>query len=45
MGHPEPFDLRIVAIGNEECGMPKYQGMLSLFDFFFVNIFLGSLKL
>lgn len=35
MGHPEPFDLRIVAIGNEECGMPKYQGMLSLFDFFF----------
>ncbi|RZB47582.1 Alpha-L-arabinofuranosidase 1 [Glycine soja] len=25
MGHPEPFDLRIVAIGNEECGMPKYQ--------------------
>ncbi|KAL2658097.1 hypothetical protein AAZV13_03G003500 [Glycine max] len=25
MGHPEPFDLRIVAIGNEECGMSKYQ--------------------
>ncbi|KAL9321879.1 hypothetical protein ACSQ67_009932 [Phaseolus vulgaris] len=26
MGHPEPFDLRIVAIGNEECAMSKYRG-------------------
>lgn len=44
MGHPEPFDLRIVAIGNEECGMSKYQGMLSLFDFFsLVNIYIFRL--
>ncbi|XP_027351122.1 alpha-L-arabinofuranosidase 1-like [Abrus precatorius] len=26
MGHPKPFDLRIVAIGNENCGMFNYQG-------------------
>ncbi|XP_052728569.1 alpha-L-arabinofuranosidase 1-like [Vigna angularis] len=25
MGHPDPFDLRIVAIGNEECAMSKYR--------------------
>jgi len=27
MGHPDPFDLRIVAIGNEECAMSKYRGI------------------
>lgn len=27
MGHPEPFDLRYVAIGNEDCGKTKYRGM------------------
>ncbi|KAK7336357.1 hypothetical protein VNO77_16895 [Canavalia gladiata] len=26
MGHPMPFDLRYVAVGNEDCGKPKYQG-------------------
>ncbi|QCD97122.1 alpha-N-arabinofuranosidase [Vigna unguiculata] len=26
MGHPEPFDLRYVAVGNEDCGKPKYRG-------------------
>eukprot|EP00262_Sarcandra_glabra_P020536 TRINITY_DN8221_c0_g1_i1.p1 TRINITY_DN8221_c0_g1~~TRINITY_DN8221_c0_g1_i1.p1 ORF type:complete len:671 (+),score=92.32 TRINITY_DN8221_c0_g1_i1:93-2105(+) len=26
MGHPEPFDLRYMAIGNEDCGKKKYQG-------------------
>uniref|UniRef100_A0A2P2MIZ0 non-reducing end alpha-L-arabinofuranosidase n=1 Tax=Rhizophora mucronata TaxID=61149 RepID=A0A2P2MIZ0_RHIMU len=26
MGHPEPFDLRFVAIGNEDCGKKNYQG-------------------
>ncbi|MCD7472449.1 aspartate-semialdehyde dehydrogenase-like protein [Datura stramonium] len=26
MGHPEPFDLRYVAIGNEDCGKPHYPG-------------------
>lgn len=29
MGHPEPFDLKYVAIGNEDCGKPYYQGMCS----------------
>lgn len=27
MGHPEPFDLRYVAIGNEDCGKKNYRGM------------------
>ncbi|XP_060174643.1 alpha-L-arabinofuranosidase 1-like isoform X1 [Lycium barbarum] len=26
MGHPEPFDLRYVAIGNEDCYKPHYPG-------------------
>ncbi|XP_029127966.1 alpha-L-arabinofuranosidase 1-like [Cajanus cajan] len=26
MGHPKPFDLRFVAIGNEDCGKPNYKG-------------------
>ncbi|KAJ1392385.1 Glycosyl hydrolase, all-beta [Sesbania bispinosa] len=26
MGHPEPFDLRIVAVGNEDCDKFNYQG-------------------
>lgn len=26
MGHPEPFDLRYVAIGNEDCGKKNYLG-------------------
>ncbi|KAL3534084.1 hypothetical protein ACH5RR_002545 [Cinchona calisaya] len=26
LGHPEPFDLRYVAIGNEDCGKPNYLG-------------------
>ncbi|KAH6779538.1 alpha-L-arabinofuranosidase 1 [Perilla frutescens var. hirtella] len=26
MGHPEPFDLRYVAVGNEDCGKPYYRG-------------------
>ncbi|KAK7396087.1 hypothetical protein VNO78_16834 [Psophocarpus tetragonolobus] len=25
MGHPEPFDLRYVAVGNENCGSVNYQ--------------------
>ncbi|XP_073525950.1 LOW QUALITY PROTEIN: uncharacterized protein [Phyllobates terribilis] len=25
MGHPEPFDLKYVAIGNEECGKANYR--------------------
>ena len=27
LGHPEPFDLRYVAIGNEECPIQGYRGM------------------
>ncbi|XP_035544801.1 alpha-L-arabinofuranosidase 1-like isoform X2 [Juglans regia] len=26
MGHPEPFDLRHVALGNEDCGKKNYRG-------------------
>lgn len=26
LGHPEPFDLRYVAIGNEDCGKKNYLG-------------------
>ncbi|TKY62769.1 Alpha-L-arabinofuranosidase 1 [Spatholobus suberectus] len=26
MGHPKPFDLRYVAVGNEDCGHFNYQG-------------------
>lgn len=26
MGHPQPFPLRHVAIGNEDCGLPGYRG-------------------
>jgi len=27
MGHPEPFDLRFVAVGNEDCGKYNYLGI------------------
>lgn len=27
MGHPEPFNLKYVAIGNEDCGKKNYRGM------------------
>ncbi|KAE9457474.1 hypothetical protein C3L33_10615, partial [Rhododendron williamsianum] len=27
MGHPEPFDLRYVVVGNEDCGKKNYCGM------------------
>ena len=42
MGHPEPFDLKIVAIGNEACGMYNYQGMVSFFVYIYIytHIFL-----
>lgn len=26
MGHPKPFDLRYVGVGNEDCGKYNYQG-------------------
>ncbi|KAL4607356.1 hypothetical protein ACB092_09G167500 [Castanea dentata] len=31
MGHPEPFDLRYVAIGNEDCGKKNYRGNYLVF--------------
>lgn len=27
MGHPEPFDLRYLAIGNQDCWMKNYHGI------------------
>jgi alpha-N-arabinofuranosidase len=27
MGHPDPFNLKYVAIGNEDCGKPYYRGV------------------
>ena len=29
MGHPEPFPVKYVAIGNEDCGKKFYRGNLS----------------
>jgi alpha-L-arabinofuranosidase len=37
MGHPEPFDLRYVAIGNEDCGKKNYRGYIC-YDVFFFKI-------
>lgn len=31
MGHPEPFELKYVAVGNEDCGKKYYLGMIVLF--------------
>ena len=28
MGHPEPFPVQYVAIGNEDCGKKHYRGKL-----------------
>jgi alpha-L-arabinofuranosidase len=28
MGHPEPFPVKYVAIGNEDCGKTFYRGKL-----------------
>lgn len=37
MGHPEPFDLRYVAIGNEDCGKKNYRGMHYISCLFLLN--------
>lgn len=42
MGHPEPFDLRYVAIGNEDCGKTKYLGMHALHYLADDILFFGS---
>lgn len=40
MGHPEPFDLRYMAIGNEDCGKQHYEGEGS--DGSLLQLFPGS---
>ncbi|KAH1194501.1 Alpha-L-arabinofuranosidase 1 [Glycine max] len=44
MGHPKPFDLKNVAIGNEDCGKTNYQGMLSRFLLSFFKNYLAFYK-
>lgn len=39
MGHPEPFDLRYVAIGNEDCGKKNYRGLDTCLALAYVYIF------
>ena len=43
MGHPEPFELKYVAIGNEDCGKPNYRGSVSCYDYIIsiLNFFNG----
>lgn len=38
MGHPDPFDLKFISIGNQECGNSNYKGVCFLR---LVNIFLA----
>lgn len=33
MGHTEPFDLRYVAVGNQDCGNKNYRGTWLLFSY------------
>jgi alpha-L-arabinofuranosidase len=33
MGHPEPFPVKYVAIGNEDCGKKFYRGKISNYIF------------
>lgn len=35
MGHPKPFDLRYVAVGNEDCWHFNYQGMQFIYFLLF----------
>jgi len=35
MGHPEPFNLKYVAVGNEDCGKKNYRGMHVFLMYFF----------
>nr|GEV62973.1 alpha-L-arabinofuranosidase 1 [Tanacetum cinerariifolium] len=32
MGHPEPFDLKYVTTGNEDCGKPYYRATFTAFS-------------
>lgn len=46
MGHPKPFDLRYVAVGNEDCSKKNYRGLhirvesYAFFTYFMVVIWL-----
>ena len=40
MGHPAPFDLKYIAIGNEDCGKPYYRGTLFSFTLYHSNCYL-----
>ena len=40
MGHPEPFDLRYVAIGNEDCGKKNYRGLDAISSSQFLSVFM-----
>jgi len=33
MGHPEPFPVKYVAIGNEDCGKKFYRGKFTIYIF------------
>jgi alpha-L-arabinofuranosidase len=39
MGHPEPFPVKHVAIGNEDCGKKNYLGKFSAHSFHTQAIF------
>jgi alpha-L-arabinofuranosidase len=39
MGHPEPFTLEYMAIGNEDCGKKYYTGLFLSFFLTFLDIF------
>ena len=34
MGHPDPFDLRYVAVGNEDCPKKNYRGLHTVVNHF-----------
>ncbi|CAL1352305.1 unnamed protein product [Linum trigynum] len=39
MGHPKPFDLRYVAVGNEDCGKEHYRGNYLKFYYAIKSVF------
>lgn len=49
MGHPEPYDLRYVAIGNQDCGKKNYRGgqnfaFVAFNEYIFCSIRMMKLK-
>lgn len=39
MGHPEPFPVKYVAIGNEDCGKKFYRGNFVNYSYIFIASF------